>query len=61
MRIVPLLDEGTSYRDIEEKLGAAPSTVSRWKQRFRYIRFYQKTAKPFHWKYSDLRKRIPAW
>jgi uncharacterized protein YerC len=29
MRIVLLLDEGTSYRDIEEKLGAAPSTVSR--------------------------------
>jgi transposase len=28
------LDEGTSYRDIEEKLGAAPSTVSRWKQRY---------------------------
>ena len=34
MRIVLLLDEGTSYRDIEEKLGAAPSTVSRWKQRY---------------------------
>src|SRR6202162_257581 len=34
MRIVLLLDEGTSYRDIEEKLGAAPSTVSRWKRRY---------------------------
>jgi transposase len=34
MRIVLLLDEGTSYRDIAEKLGAAPSTVSRWKQRY---------------------------
>ena len=34
MRIVLLLDEGISYRDIEEKLGAAPSTVSRWKQRY---------------------------
>jgi transposase len=34
MRIVLLLDEGTSYRDIEEKLGAALSTVSRWKQRY---------------------------
>src|SRR6266576_5487557 len=34
MRIVLLLDEGTSYLDIEEKLGAAPSTVSRWKQRY---------------------------
>ena len=33
MRIVLLLDESTSYRDIEEKLGAAPSTISRWKQR----------------------------
>jgi transposase len=34
MRIVRLLSEGTSYRDIQEKLGAAPSTVSRWKQRY---------------------------
>jgi transposase len=34
MRIVLLLDEGTSYRDIEENLGAAPSTVSRWKKRY---------------------------
>jgi len=34
MRIVLLLDEGTSYRDIEEKLGASPSTISRWKQRY---------------------------
>jgi len=23
--------------------------------------FYQKAAKPFQWKYSDVRKRIPAW
>lgn len=35
MRIVLLLDEGTSYRDIEEKLGTPASTVSRWKQRYR--------------------------
>ena len=34
MRIVLLLDEGSSYRDIEEKLGAPASTVSRWKQRY---------------------------
>jgi transposase len=34
MRIVLLLKEGTSYCDIEDKLGAAPSTVSRWKQRY---------------------------
>ncbi|HTR39630.1 MAG TPA: helix-turn-helix domain-containing protein, partial [Bryobacteraceae bacterium] len=33
MRIVLLLDEGTSYRAIEEQLGAAPSTISRWKHR----------------------------
>src|SRR3984885_3012215 len=34
MRIVLLLDEGGSYRDIEEKLGAFPPTISRWKQRY---------------------------
>jgi transposase len=27
----------------------------------RYIRLYAKTAKPFHWKYSDVTRRIPAW
>lgn len=27
----------------------------------RYIRLYQKTAKPFRWKYSDPRRRIPVW
>ena len=26
-----------------------------------YIRLYQKAAKPFQWKYSDVRKRIPGW
>jgi len=124
--------KGTSYREIEEKLSAAPSTISRWKHRYeedgvlglatihpgqppqkltpqlraevlertrqaspdvsthwslrkmaavikvsrnliaqitavadlkrkilRYSRFYQKTAKPFLWKYSDVRKRVP--
>src|ERR1700693_6065105 len=34
MRIVLLLDEGTSYRDIEEQLGTPASTISRWKQRY---------------------------
>ena len=34
MRIVLLLDEGVAYRDIQEKLGTAPSTISRWKQRY---------------------------
>jgi hypothetical protein len=33
MRIVLLLDEGTSYRDIEEKLGTPASTIARWTQR----------------------------
>src|SRR5580658_7531129 len=34
MRIVLSLDEGASYRDIEEKLGTPASTISRWKRRF---------------------------
>src|SRR5690348_14919804 len=34
MRIVLRLDEGLSYREIEEKLGTPPSTISRWKQRY---------------------------
>src|SRR5271169_6603930 len=34
MRIVLLLEEGSSYRDIEEKLGTPASTISRWKQRY---------------------------
>jgi transposase len=34
MRIVLLLDEGAGYRDIQEKLGTPPSTISRWKQRY---------------------------
>ena len=35
MRMVLLLNEGASYRDIEEKLRTPASTVSRWKQRYR--------------------------
>jgi transposase len=34
MRIILLLEEGGSYRDIEEKLGTPASTISRWKQRY---------------------------
>ncbi len=34
MRILLMLDEGASYRDVTEKLGAPASTISRWKQRF---------------------------
>jgi transposase len=44
------IDRGifTSVADLKRKI-------------LRYIRLYQKTAKPFQWKYSDVRKRIPAW
>jgi transposase len=34
MRIVLMLDEGASYTEIRERLGAFPSTISRWKQRY---------------------------
>jgi len=34
MRIVLLLDEGVSYQEIQEQLGAFPSTIARWKQRY---------------------------
>jgi transposase len=45
-----VIDRGifTSVNDLRRKI-------------LRYIRLYQKTAKPFQWKYSDVRKRIPAW
>jgi transposase len=45
-----VIDRGifTSVADLKRKI-------------LRYIRLYQKSAKPFRWKYSDLRKRIPAW
>jgi hypothetical protein len=45
-----VIDRGifTSVADLKRKI-------------MRYIRLYQKTAKPFRWKYSDVRKRIPAW
>ena len=37
----------TSVRDLARKL-------------MRYIRAYSKTAHPFHWKYSDVRRRVKA-
>ncbi len=37
----------TSARDLSRKL-------------MRYIRAYSKTARPFQWKYSDVRRRVPA-
>lgn len=44
-----VIDRGifTSVADLKRKI-------------VRYIRPYQKTAKPFQWKYSDVTKRIPA-
>ena len=36
-----------SVRDLARKL-------------MRYIRAYSKTARPFNWKYSDVRRRVPA-
>jgi hypothetical protein len=43
-----VIDRGpfTSVADLRRKI-------------IRYIRLYQQTAKPFRWKYSDPRKRIP--
>jgi transposase len=45
-----VLDRGifTSVSDLRRKI-------------MRYIRLYGKSAKPFQWKYSDLRHRVPAW
>ena len=45
-----VIDRGifTSVADLKRKI-------------LRYIKLYQKAAKPFQWKYSDVRKRIPAW
>ena len=37
----------TSVRDLARKL-------------MRYIQAYSKTARPFHWKYSDVRRRLKA-
>ena len=37
----------TSVRDLARKL-------------MRYIRAYSKTARPFKWKYSDVRRRVPV-
>jgi transposase len=37
----------TSVRDLARKL-------------MRYIRGYSKTARPFNWKYSDVRRRVPS-
>ncbi|HYL38830.1 MAG TPA: IS630 family transposase, partial [Bryobacteraceae bacterium] len=45
-----VIDRGifTSVADLRRKI-------------LRYIRLYAKSAKPFRWKYSDPRRRIPPW
>ena len=48
MRKVVRRGNFTSVADLKRKI-------------LRYIRLYQKAAKPFQWKYSDVRKRITAW
>jgi transposase len=35
MRIVLMLDEGSSYSDIKEKLDTTAPTISRWKRRYK--------------------------
>jgi len=47
-------------RDVIDR-GIFTSVAGLNRKILRYIRLYQKTAKPFQWKYSDVRKRIPAW
>jgi transposase len=47
-------------RDVIDR-GIFTSVTDLRRKILRYIRLYQKTAKPFQWKYSDVRKRIPEW
>src|SRR3954467_8538923 len=47
-------------RDVIDR-GIFTSVADLRRKILRYIRLYQKTAKPFRWKYSDVTKRIPAW
>ena|SRR5579884_32136 len=47
-------------RDVIDR-GIFTSVADLRRKILRYIRLYQKAAKPFRWKYSDPRKRIPAW
>ncbi len=47
-------------RDVIDR-GIFTSVTDLRRKILRYIRLYQKTAKPFQWKYSDVRERIPEW
>ena len=51
---------GKLQRDVIDR-GIFTSVSDLKRKILRYIRLYQKTAKPFQWQYSDVRKRIPAW
>ena len=47
-------------RDVVDR-GIFTSVTDLRRKIMRYVRLNQKTAKPFQWKYSDVRKRIPEW
>ena len=47
-------------RDVIDR-GIFTSVADLSRKIMRYVRLYAKTAKPFRWKYSDPRKRIPSW
>jgi transposase len=47
-------------RDVIDR-GIFTSVADLRRKIIRYIRLYAKSAKPFHWKYSDPRRRIQRW
>lgn len=47
-------------RDVIDR-GIFTSVADLRRKILRYIRLYAKTAKPFRWKYSDVRHRIRSW
>jgi hypothetical protein len=57
MRIVLLLDEGASYRDVIAR-GVFTSVPDLARKLRRYINAYSANAQPIRWKYSDVTRRI---
>ena len=47
-------------RDVIDR-GIFSSVADLLRKILRYIRLYQKTARPFRWKYSNPSRRIPSW
>lgn len=47
-------------RDVIDR-GVFRSVADLKRKILRYIRLYQKTARPFRWKYTDVSNRIPSW